>query len=300
MLDIRQLQALVAIHDTGSIAAAARELGWSQPTVSHHLQNLERELGTAMTHRDSAGTTLTPAGEVALRGAHDILALAERTVRDVDELLARPALIRLGAIPTIGASIMPPALAELAAAGIAVSMKEDESADLESDIRARTLDAAIVMGSPLIHATYGPSYRPLFVEHLFVALPTHHPAATRATIQLSDLHADAWILSNAGPDPVDEALDAVARARGITIRSSIRSDDYSVVMAYVAAGLGVALVPESALHGGRTDVVTRELSDAGFTREIGMIVGSHAPAASLDAVMRALSHSIRAMAPRRI
>lgn len=235
-----------------------------------------------------------------MAGAREVLAIAERTARDVAELRAHPSLIRLGAIPTIGASIIPPALAELAAAGIPVSMKENESADLEAEIRARSLDAAIVMGSPQVHTTYGAAYRPLFIEHLFVAVPRHHSAANRHSVHLHDLRDDAWILSNAGPDPVDEALESAARARGITIRSSIRSDDYSVVMGYVAAGLGVALVPESALHGGRTDVAIIELSDAGFTREIGMIVGAHAPVASLEMVMQALTHSIRAMARRHV
>ncbi|MFM6967811.1 MAG: LysR family transcriptional regulator [Microbacteriaceae bacterium] len=293
MIDFRQLQALSAVHEHGSIAAAARALHWSQPTVSHHLAGLEAALGTPVTERLSSGTNLTAAGMVVRDGALEVLAIVDRIERTVKETAGHRTPIRLGAIPTIGASIIPPALAQLAGQGITVSMREDEIADLEKELRGRQLDAAVVVGSPELTHKYGPRLRTLFTERLYVAVPATHPAAQRASVALTDLADEYWVLGTTDTDPVDDALIAAAAERGMQIASRIRSDDYSVILGYVAAGLGISLVPESALQHGRSDVRAVTLTDAGFTREIAIIVGQHAPVGSMSAVIEALLDSVR-------
>ncbi len=294
-MDIRQLQALTSVHEHGSIAAAARALHWSQPTVSHHLAALEAGLGTPVTERLSSGTTLTPAGMIVRDGGLEVLAIVDRIERTVRETGGQLSPVRLGAIPTIGASIIPPALADLAAQGITVSMREDEIADLEKELRGRQLDAAVVVGSPELTRTYGTRLRPLFTERLYVAVPANHPAAQRTSVALTDFADDFWVLGTTDTDPVDDALIAAATSRGMQISSRIRSDDYSVILGYVAAGLGISLVPESALQHGRSDVRAVTLTDAGFTREIAIIVGQHAPVAAMGAVIEALHDSVRSL-----
>lgn len=293
VIDIRQLQALTAVHEHRSIAAAARALHWSQPTVSHHLAGLEAALGAPVTERHSSGTIVTAAGMIVVEGALEVLAIVDRIERTVTENAGHLTPIRLGAIPTIGASIIPPALADLASQGITVSMREDEIADLEKELRGRQLDAAVVVGSPELAHKYGPRLRTLFTERLYVAVPATHPAAQRASVALTDLKDDYWVLGTTDTDPVDDALIAAAAERGMTVASRIRSDDYSVILGYVAAGLGISLVPESALQHGRGDVRAVTLTDAGFTRDIAIIVGQHAPVGSMNAVIEALLDSVR-------
>lgn len=293
MIDIRQLVAVSAIHDHGSIAAAGRALDWSQPTVSHHLAALEIAVGSPVTERHASGTTLTEAGHIVLEGAREVLATIERIERTVRSAAGAATVVRLGAIPTIGASIIPPALAALAGQGVTVSMREDEIADLERELLSRELDAAVVVGSRELKRTYGPRFRTLFTERLYVLVPTNHHARRRTSVSLRDLASDDWVLGTTDTDPVDDALIAAATARGMSISSRIRSDDYSVIQGYVSAGLGIALVPESALQQGRTDVHAVTLTDAGFTRDIAIIVGNHAPVDSICAVVSALDDSVR-------
>ena len=86
MIDLRQLQALRAVHSEGSVTRAARLLGWSQPTVDYHLHNLDRLIGGAVLHRSTRGSTLTPVGHLVLERGHEILSLSDRTLRDAREL----------------------------------------------------------------------------------------------------------------------------------------------------------------------------------------------------------------------
>src|SRR5690606_9314944 len=86
MIDLRQLQALAAVADEGSVARAAVRLGWSQPTVDYHLRNLDRLAGTPLTRRGPRGSTLTAAGKLMLDRGRELLSLAERALTDVRDL----------------------------------------------------------------------------------------------------------------------------------------------------------------------------------------------------------------------
>ena len=81
MVDLRQLEALRAVHAEGSVTAAARRLGWGQPSVDYHLKNLERLVGSPVLLRSPRGSRLTPVGMLLLDRAQEILTLG---VSDVD------------------------------------------------------------------------------------------------------------------------------------------------------------------------------------------------------------------------
>jgi len=89
MLDPRQLQALAAVAAEGSVARAAKRLGWSQPTVDYHLKNLDRLVGTDLTSRSTRGSRLTIAGQLMHERGEEILALADRALTDVRDLAQR-------------------------------------------------------------------------------------------------------------------------------------------------------------------------------------------------------------------
>ena len=82
MNDLRQLEALLAVHAEGSVTGAARNLQWSQPTVDYHLKNLERTVGSAVLLRSPRGSVLTPVGMLLLELGQEILMLRDRALRD--------------------------------------------------------------------------------------------------------------------------------------------------------------------------------------------------------------------------
>src|SRR6266496_4007056 len=112
VLDVRRLLVLRAVAQHGSLAAAARELGYSQPAVSHHIHRLEAETGVRLIIRDGRGVTLTEAGRALVARADTIaaeLAAAEAQLA----AFARTAAghVRLAALPSSNATLVPAALA---------------------------------------------------------------------------------------------------------------------------------------------------------------------------------------------
>lgn len=250
MLDLRQLLALKAVAEHGSVLAASESLGWSQPTVTHHLRALERVAGAPVVASSRAGTTLTVAGSLWLPHAVAILDRAESAQGDVVAALSSGSRrLRLGIFPTAAARLLPGLVRALTAAGYEPHIEEGELHELTALLDRMALDAAIVFdlpGDPLRRMMRLRRVS-LFTERFSLLVPARHPLADAGVRRLGDFRKEPWILGTSDDDPGDAALHAAARAAGFDPVVGPRSDDYRVVAAYVAAGLGVALVPELAL-----------------------------------------------------
>ncbi len=274
MLDPRQLQALSAVATEGSVARAARRLGWSQPTVDYHLKALDQLVGSPMVTRSTRGTTLTAAGNLLLeRGTH-ILALADRALTDVREFsqIGRTRL-RFGSFPTAAARLLPGITERLAEVGIELDAVLEEIAPLVASVNQRTLDAALVYtasGYELpfraeVHTTH------LLTDPLLLALPKQHPAARRRSFDVAgllELSDSSWVFSATPGDTLDDVVRDVFADAGLPFEVAVRTDDYSVALGMVAAGLGVGLVPQLATGHVPDGVQLRPIDDPRFAREI--------------------------------
>ncbi|MFD6698181.1 MULTISPECIES: LysR family transcriptional regulator [unclassified Microbacterium] len=291
MLDLRQLKALEAVAEQGSVLRAADALQWSQPTVTHHLRGLERVLGAAVVMSGSGGTRLTPVGEAMLLHATAILDRSERAVDELRALVeSGRRRIAIGVFPSAGARLLPQVVRALQAAGFDPDVIEAELDPLMAAVVGLRLDAAIVYDAPGRPTILPPGFRmiPVRQEHLAVIVPPAHPLAGRTGVPLADLDDEAWIAGATEADPVDAALFRAADQAGFTPRIAMRSDDYAVVAAYVAAGFGAALVPELALPAHLDAVATVEIADAVFERRIFLVTAPTVSAEARTALERAL------------
>jgi DNA-binding transcriptional LysR family regulator len=109
-------------------------------------------------------------------------------------------------------------------------------------------------------------------------------------VSLRDVSDEQWVLSPSDIDPLDQLLRVEAFKVGVHVGGSVFSDDYAVIQSYVAAGLGLALVPESLVATHRTDLSTAELESDGFVREIGLAIGPHAPRQLVEPFVERLLH----------
>ncbi|MGN8025040.1 LysR family transcriptional regulator [Microbacterium sp. 22242] len=292
MLDLRQLRALRAVAEHGSILRAAGALQWSQPTVTHHLRGLGRVLGAEVVTSGSDGTRLTAAGEAMLPHATAILDRADRAVDEMRSLIAASRRrIAIGVFPSAGARLLPSVVRDLRAAGFDPDVTEAELDPLMAAITGLRLDAAIVYDAPGRPTVLPPGFRmiPVRQEHLSVIVPAGHRLAGRDDTVLADLRDEHWVAGATASDPVDAALRAAAESAGFTPRIAMRSDDYAVVAAYVAAGIGVALVPQLALPVHLDTITTIPLHDAVFERRIFLVTAPTVDAAA----RRALESSLR-------
>ncbi|MFK4226411.1 LysR family transcriptional regulator [Streptomyces sp. NPDC019890] len=299
MFDLRHLQVLRAIAREGSLAAAARSLHHSHPTIAHHLTTLEAHFGARLVHRGPRGTALTEVGEALLPHAEAILErmlLAERETRDV--VAHGSCALRVGTFPTAGALLLPPAVRTLHEAGVQVSLTEGELPELLRGLRSRQLDLSLVFSQPGDRLDLEEEFtvHPLLEDPLLLVLPVDHPQAALERVPLDALRTDKWIMGTTDWDPCDRALSWACAQHGFEPVHGMRTDDYAVMQGFVAAGIGVALAPRLGLNNPRTDIAVRPVAGPPLVRQIGVAM-LHATAArsagQLLAALRAESVRIR-------
>ena len=296
MLDLRQLEALRAVATEGSVVGAARRLDVSQPTVTHHLAALERHLGATLVERTARGTTLTDLGELLLTRATDVLdrlASAEVEVRGLAQHGA--VTLRIGTFPTAGATLLPRAVAQVQReTGVRVSLLEAEPPELLDRLATRQLHCALVFGDPRVDLVIPDELvaQRLFDDPFRVVLPADHRHAALDPLPLPLLADEGWVLAVSPDDPGDLALAAAAAAVGFHPRSVLRTDDYDVAFGFVAAGVGVALVPRMALVD-RPDVVVRSVAGLDVRRRVQFVTFRQKRPAVVDALAAALRAEVR-------
>lgn len=272
-LDARRVLIFREVARAGSISAAARHLGWTQPAVSQHLNRLERDAGGPLLVRGAGGVSLTEAGMGLLRRA-DVVAAELHAAGEELAALAdlRAGRVRLVAFPSAAATVVPDALAELADRhpDVEVGLDEQEPPEAMAAVLAGDADLALVFGYDGPPEGLGPlTWQRLLVEPVrLVVPPDHERPADLAALADAD-----WI---GGCVRCRGHLVAVCEAVGFTPRIRHTTDDYVVVQNLVARGLGVTALPESALTAYRhPDVAVVDLPGLG-RRHVGLV---HRPGA---------------------
>ncbi|MFE4367269.1 LysR family transcriptional regulator [Streptomyces sp. NPDC056835] len=269
MIEARHLRVLRTVAATGSFSAAARELGCTQPAVSQQMKALESSAGTPLIVRTGREMRLTQAGEALVRHATGILAgltAAEEEIAAIAGL--RAGRVRLVSFPSGSSTLVPTALAALRAAhpGTRVSLVEAEPPSSAVMLRDGECDVALAF-------RYGGSgaewddlvVRPLLVDRLVGLVPEGHRLADAGTVAIAELAGESWI---AGCPRCRTQLVDACEAVGFTPRIDFATDDYPAVIGLVAAGLGVAVLPELAMESVRTEGVRTLTVEPSVHREI--------------------------------
>jgi molybdate transport repressor ModE-like protein len=259
-VELRHLIALRAVADEGSVAAAARRLGYSQPGVSQQLAALERLLESRLVERrpGSREASLTEAGRLVLRHGAALLARARAADADLRELQnGALGTLRLGVFPSVGARVVPPLLRRLAEKWPEVDvLLVEEASDrrLLEQVEAAELDLAFAM-LPLEEGPF--TAAEVLRDPYVVLIPANSPLAERTRPlgprELGELPLIGFRHHQGYPE-------AFLRAHGIAARVRFRIDDNETLVGLVAGGLGVALVPRLAVDPARKDVVQLEIS----------------------------------------
>lgn len=267
-MELHQLRYFVAVARTRNFSRAAERCRVAQPSLSQQIIKLEEELGEKLFERTKRTVALTPAGEIFRAHAERVLdevELAGESVREVSGMLR--GRVVLGALPTVAPYYLPARLRRFAQAfpGIEVVVHEDTTAQLAAAVLAKEIDLALV-SLPVERA--GLAAVEFFDEPLLVALPAGHRLAAKRRLRLDDLESEAFILMKEGHCLTGQALQ-FCRLNGFSPRVSFRSAQIETVLAFVAAGWGVSIVPAMAKASVPRGVVCRGM--AGMSRSIGTI-----------------------------
>jgi DNA-binding transcriptional LysR family regulator len=258
-MDLRQIRYFIAVAEERSFTAAARRLNLSQPPLSQQIQALEAALGAQLLHRTSRRVELTPAGEALLTRARAIqqqIKLAEDEVRSIGAGL-------IGSLD-IGAtgSILRGRLADLLAAyrkeapAVKMTVHEQAPALQIAALLNRTTNISLNRSIPTEDAL---SSELAWTEEVVVAMPKAHPLTRRKRIALGDLASEDHIVLQPESSLFARYIQKCCIDAGFLPRVSQQVVDAQSVPSLIAAGFGVALVPQSITRFTTDEIVFRPI-----------------------------------------
>lgn len=244
-MDLRQLRGFVAVAEEMHFGRAAERLHIAQPALSRMLKSLEDEIGVRLLVRTTRAVTPTPAGLGFLADAKAILTRTQAAAMAARRTSQEGgATLRIGAIDSASASLLPFAMAALRRdlPGIDMRLTETMTAPQLQMLRAGRLDVALIR-PPLTDNEF--RFEPLWRERLTALLPAGHRLARAATVSPADLVEDRLVIpaKRARPYAYDLVMAWFEQASALP-RAIQETTEKPAILAMVAAGHGVALVPE--------------------------------------------------------
>jgi DNA-binding transcriptional LysR family regulator len=243
--DLRQLRYVVAIAEEGSFTAAAARLQIAQQSLSQQIALIERRLGATLFERGPSGVTLTAVGAALLPEARAALVAADRAFEIARRAAAGERMrLRVGFLSSVANHLLPPVVRGLSehSPELIIETEELPIAQLVTRLRDRTLDAGLSR-PPLVDDLMTEE---VMREPVAAVLPTGHRLATAATLSLSDLADEPWVLTGRTTWPPWHAkYDQDFAAAGYEPRVVQRGTSPQNLLALVAAGVGVTRLPLS-------------------------------------------------------
>jgi DNA-binding transcriptional LysR family regulator len=303
MLDVRRLRVLCEVARRGSFSAAASTLGYTQPAVSRQIATLEAEVGMILVRRVPQGVVLTDAGRLLVERGEAILARLLDAELELQSLAGlEGGTLRLASFASAAAAILPLSVAEFRSRYPAVELAITMADPVDSipKLRAGELDLALSHDALGLQRDAEGALRGelgegwdlefvhLFDDPMYVAMPTGHPYAEEESLQLSNFAEEPWMLATTATCPDSRLFLRACHAAGFEPRIAFQNDDYQAIQGFVAAGVGVALIPDMVSRGLREDVVVRELDPSAPDRPILALMPAGYRSAATAAMLEVL------------
>lgn len=274
---------------TGSFTRAAELLGYTQSAVSRQVAAMEAAAGAPIFDRSRRGVALTPAGQVLVRRATEILADLAATEHELAGLRDRLAgRLTIGAYPTAAMALVPRAMTQVTFShpGLAIVLEEASTPALLRRLRTSRLEVAVIaVGHGLPDYDLSDLRQTTLLQgNLLVVVPDTHPFAGRDTVTVSDLAREHWIAGlGAAGEPQFGAWPTLAEPH---IAHAART--WSTRLGLVAAGLGITCIPDLALPALPAGVRTVAVADSHWPGRATVVVTRPRVSAQAQAMVTAL------------
>lgn len=279
------------VATAGSFTRAAEILGYTQSGVSRQVAAMEAAAGAPIFDRTRRGVALTPAGQVLVRRAAEVLADVAATELELAGLRDRLAgRLTIGAYPTAAMALVPRAMAEVTSGhpGLAVLLEEAATPALLRRLRIGRLDVAVIgVGHGLPDYDLSELRQTTVLRgDLLVAVPDTHRFAGHAGITVPDLAQEHWIAGDgAAGEPQFGAWPTLSDPH---IAHTARN--WSTRLGLVAAGLGVTVIPDLALPALPAGVRTVAVTDSYWPGRATIAITHPHPSAQAQAMVTALQN----------
>ncbi|MCW3492655.1 LysR substrate-binding domain-containing protein [Microbacterium sp. SSM24] len=262
LLDTRALRYFIAVAEERHFGRAAERLMMAQPPLSQQIRRLENSLGTKLLNRTTRSVDMTAAGEVLLVRGRRLLEDLQRLETDVRRMgQGLQGTLRIGFTGSATYGLMPRVFRESASAfdGLALEVVgELLTPELTQRLVDHRLDVA-VLRPPVDSA--GVDWSPILEERLIAAIPSRSAMSRRERLSLTEL-ASHPLVGYPEESSVSQTVAAECLRRGIALKVDQRVSETSTLLSLVAAGVGSAIVPESATALSLGHTSFREIVDA--------------------------------------
>lgn len=243
MLDVRRLRLLRDLANLGTIAAVAKAHAYTPSAVSQQLAALQREAGVPLLAHTGRSVRLTAAGTALVRHAETVFAALEAASADLAAARTRlTGTVRIGAFPSAVRTVLPAALVALAGdhPGLDLMVTELDPVVVPEALRGGKLDVGLLHDYDTVPVEPDPTLDslPLLDETVFLAVPS-----STTIMSVAEARDAGWIVGTPGT-LCHSVAEIACRAAGFAAMVRHHADDFTAVLALVAAGQGVALVPQ--------------------------------------------------------
>jgi DNA-binding transcriptional LysR family regulator len=287
-MELRHLRYFAAVAETSHFGRAAERLHMAQPALSQSIRQLEKELGTPLFTRTTRQVCLTPAGEFLFEEAKRVLSAVEDSVRGVQRIAdGQLGLVRIAFTGTAAFTQLP---------RIARTVKRDlpgVALEIHADLLTPAQTAGLREGSLDLGVLRPPTSgdelttRTIEIEPLVLAVPADHRLATEPVVAMADLRTEDFVMYADSHSAVNEAVVRSCKAAGFAPHREHEAPGTAVLLALVAAGLGVALVPASVRAAPLVGVAFRDVVDAA-TIELALAWRTESPSRLVRTVLASL------------
>lgn len=244
-MDLHQLRCFITAADELHFGRAAQRLEMMPSALGRHIRLLEDDLGTRLLTRTTRSVALTEDGTTFLKQARDLLDRADQLATSFrDRVRARAATIRVGAIDSAAAGLLPALLHDLRERhpDVTVKLVEDKTIRLLPQLLSGRLDLAVVR--PPVSADKRIDFMPLFHETAVVAMSERHPFSQRKRLMIADIAEEPLIVPErrSRPHSHDLTMKLFAEA-GFDANVVQIADEKQTIVNLVAAEIGIAIVP---------------------------------------------------------
>lgn len=248
MVSLRRLRYFVTIAEHGSFTAAAELLSISQPGLSHQIKVLETELGGRLLDRSGRKVTLTVLGRAVLPHARSAVERGQRVEHAARSVLeGAGGVLHVSSVYSLSLAALPVVLGAWHAQYPQVEIHVHEYSDVQPLLDAFADGEADVALTPLPDRWTGERHL-VGTEELVVAAPVHHPAALRREVEFADLAEERWV--HFTPEHgLAGVLEHLGRVHGFRPRAAMRTSQTAAAARYVAAGVGLAVLPANLVEG---------------------------------------------------
>lgn len=270
MLDPHRLRVFRAVVGSGSVQAAADNLGLTSSAVSQHLSALARETGLVLFQRQGRGITPTPAGLGLAAQSEEAMSQWGRLDSVVTDLReGRSGRLVVGYFASAGSAWMPNLVKRL------TFEQPDLTVDLVlTEIGNRNLTPDVDIVTDLPDGPERPGYRhvPLASDPYVAVVPRDHELAARRSVSLAELRSETWVSNDLTGNPGHKILVQACAAAGFTPRFTVQAQDHYSAIQFVAAEVGISVMPRLAARALPPEVTRLRITDPTPVREISALV----------------------------